>query len=120
MGGRGTPVSGVEHMQIQSLDVRLSRRSFLAAVSTAGSAFALGCAFEIASGQSSSTPLNAWVRIEADNTVTLVVSQTEIGQGIATTLPAVIADELGADWARVRLENSPADPAYRNPRLNWP
>jgi isoquinoline 1-oxidoreductase beta subunit len=63
--------------------------------------------------------MNAWVRINADNSVVIVVSQAEIGQGIATTLPAVIADELGADWAHVQLENSPTDPTYRNPRLNW-
>jgi len=107
-------------MQIRSLDSRISRRSFLSSVSTAGGAFAIGCAFEFASAQpSSSTPLNAWVRIEPDNTVTLIVSQAEIGQGISTTMPAVIAEEMGADWSRVRLESSPADPAYRNPRINW-
>ena len=105
-------------MRIHSLDSSVTRRSFLSSLSTAAGAFALGYAFEIASGQSR-VPLNAWVRIEPDNTVTLVVSQAEIGQGIATTMPAVIADELGADWAHVKLENSPADPAYRNPRLNW-
>jgi isoquinoline 1-oxidoreductase beta subunit len=107
-------------MQIRSLDSRISRRSFLSSVSTAGGAFAIGCAFEFASAQpSSNTPLNAWVRIEPDNTVTLIVSQAEIGQGISTTMPAVIAEEMGADWSRVRLESSPADPAYRNPRINW-
>jgi isoquinoline 1-oxidoreductase beta subunit len=108
-------------MKIHSLDSRVSRQSFLSSVSAAGGAFALGCAFEIASAQSGSStvPLNAWVRIEPDNMVTLIVSQAEIGQGIATTLPAVIAEEMGADWGRVRLENSPADPAYRNPRINW-
>jgi isoquinoline 1-oxidoreductase beta subunit len=42
-----------------------------------------------------------------------------MGQGISTTMPAIIADELGADWSRVRFENSPTDPAYRNPRVNW-
>lgn len=111
-------------MRVQNLNSRVSRRSFLSTVSAAGGAFALGCAFEVASersfGQSAaSVPLNAWVRIETDNTVTLVVSQAEIGQGIATTMPAVLAEEMGADWAHVRLENSPADPAYRNPRINW-
>jgi isoquinoline 1-oxidoreductase beta subunit len=106
-------------MRIQSLNRLVTRRSFLSSLSAAGGAFAIGCTFEIASAQSANVPLNAWVRIETDNTVTLVVSQAEIGQGIATTLPAVIADELGADWSRVRLENSPADPTYRNPRLNW-
>ena len=108
-------------MQIRSLDSSITRRSFFSTISVAGSAFALGCAFEVASAQParSTVPLNAWVRIEPDNTVTLVVSQAEIGQGISTTLPAVIADEMGVDWRHVRLENSPADPAYRNPRLNW-
>ena len=63
--------------------------------------------------------LNAWVRIGADDVVTLIVSQAEMGQGVLTTLPAVLAEELGADWKRVRLEGSPADPAYRNPARNW-
>ncbi|MBV9745896.1 MAG: xanthine dehydrogenase family protein molybdopterin-binding subunit [Acidobacteriia bacterium] len=108
-------------MQIHSIDLSVTRRSFLSAVSAAGGAFALGCVFE-AAGQSpsaASVPLNAWVVIEPGNLVKLIVSQAEIGQGIATTMPAVIADELGADWSRVRFENSPTDPAYRNPRLNW-
>lgn len=64
-------------------------------------------------------PLNAWLKIGTDDSVTIIVSQAEMGQGIRTTLPAVIAEELGADWSRVRLEDSPTDPAYRNPRLNW-
>jgi isoquinoline 1-oxidoreductase beta subunit len=63
--------------------------------------------------------LNAWVKIAPDNTITIISSQAEMGQGIQTTLPAVLADELGADWSKVRLENAPADPAYRNPRINW-
>jgi isoquinoline 1-oxidoreductase beta subunit len=63
--------------------------------------------------------LNAWVKIGRDNTVTIISSQAEMGQGIQTTLPAVLADELDADWRKVRLENAPADPAYRNPRINW-
>src|SRR5579872_2188591 len=107
-------------MRLNSLDAHVTRRSFLSSVSAGGAAFAIGCSFDVASAQpSSSSPLNAWVRIEPDNSVTLVVSQAEIGQGIATTMPAVIADEMGADWAHVRFVNSPTDPAYRNPRLNW-
>jgi len=64
-------------------------------------------------------PLNAWLRISTNNRVTIVVSQAEMGQGIMTTLPAVIAEELGADWNAVELEMSPAAVAYRNPRINW-
>ena len=63
--------------------------------------------------------LNAWLKISRDNTITIISSQAEMGQGIQTTLPAALVDELGADWSRVRLENAPADPAYRNPRINW-
>jgi isoquinoline 1-oxidoreductase subunit beta len=63
--------------------------------------------------------LNAWVRISADDRVTLLLSQAEIGQGISTTLPAILADELGADWSRVTVENSPVGPDYQNPRIHW-
>jgi isoquinoline 1-oxidoreductase subunit beta len=36
-----------------------------------------------------------------------------------TTLPAILAEELGADWNRVKIEFSSVAPAYRNPRINW-
>ena len=61
-----------------------------------------------------------WVRQSpSDNQVTVVASQAEIGQGISTTLPAILADELGADWNSVRIAHADFAPAYRNPRLNW-
>ena len=66
--------------------------------------------------------VTAWVRITPDNQVAVIVSQGEIGQGISTTLPAILADELGADWSRVKLETAPFSStatAYRNPKLNW-
>lgn len=63
--------------------------------------------------------LNAWVRIAPDDSVTLILSQAEIGQGISTTLPAILADELGADWSRIEIENADVAPAYQNPRLHW-
>ena len=59
------------------------------------------------------------MHITPDNQVTIIVSQAELGQGISTTLPAILADELGADWATVRLETAPFAPAFRNPKLNW-
>src|SRR5690348_11791423 len=102
----------------------VSRRQFLISSVAGASGLLLTCAFDPLTGlaqspvKTASIPLNAWLRINNDDTVTVIVSQAEIGQGISTTLPAVLADELGADWARVKLENSPADPAYRNPRIN--
>jgi isoquinoline 1-oxidoreductase subunit beta len=104
----------------------VNRRQFLLTAALAGGALVLKCATPIESVFAADTGeaarvigLNAWLKIGTDDSVTIVVSQSEMGQGISTTLPAVLADELGAEWSRVRFENSPTDPAYRNPRLNW-
>ncbi len=63
--------------------------------------------------------VNAWLRIDPDDQVTILLSQSEMGQGIQTTLPLALVDELGADWSRVRLEWSDFDPAYRHPQYQW-
>ncbi len=55
---------------------------------------------------------NAFLRIGADESVTVILSHSEMGQGIWTTLPMLIAEELGCDWSRIRVENAPAAPAY--------
>ncbi|MFZ6769820.1 molybdopterin cofactor-binding domain-containing protein [Undibacterium sp. Di26W] len=63
--------------------------------------------------------LGSWISITSDNEVTIMVSQAEIGQGISTTLPAILVDELGADWNNIKLETAAFAPAFRNPKLNW-
>ncbi len=75
----------------------------------------------ISKGTSSgeSVPVTAWVRISPDNSVTLIASQSEMGQGITTTLAAALADELDLPLERVRIEFSPFDPAYRDPVYHW-
>lgn len=55
--------------------------------------------------------LNAWVRIDTDGTVTLTVSEAEMGQGVLTALPMILAEELDADWSKVRSEHAPANEA---------
>ena len=72
-----------------------------------------------ANPEAGESAVTAWVRITPDNHVTIIVSQAEIGQGISTTLPAIIADELGADWDKVQLQTAPFAAAYRSPKLNW-
>ena len=61
---------------------------------------------------------NAFVRIGADNTVTVVVKHIEMGQGTFTGLPTLVAEELDADWSQVRVEPAPAD-AKRYNNLFW-
>ena len=63
--------------------------------------------------------LTAWVRITQAREIELIVSQAEIGQGISTTLPAILADELGADWRAVHLLTAPLRPEYRHPKYDW-
>ena len=96
-----------------------TRRSLLKVGALAGGGLVLGASIPCASARGGPAPeaaLNAWLRISASDQVTIIVSQAEMGQGISTTLPAVLAEELGADWSRVKLETPVTDPAYRNPR----
>ncbi len=58
--------------------------------------------------------LNAFVRIGTDESVTVISNHSEMGQGIYTSLPMLLNEELEADWARVRVESSPVDAAYNH------
>jgi isoquinoline 1-oxidoreductase beta subunit len=58
---------------------------------------------------------NAFLRIGEDESVTVTVAHSEMGQGVWTALPMLLAEELGCDWARVRVEAAPAAPVYAHP-----
>jgi isoquinoline 1-oxidoreductase beta subunit len=55
--------------------------------------------------------LDAWIRIDPDDTVTFRVSDAEMGQGILTAVAMILAEELDADWTKVKAEHAPADAA---------
>lgn len=55
---------------------------------------------------------NAFLRVGTDDSVTVLIAHSEMGQGIWTTLPMLIAEELDADWSRIKVEHAPAAPAY--------
>jgi isoquinoline 1-oxidoreductase beta subunit len=55
---------------------------------------------------------NAFLRIGRDDTVTVLLAHSEMGQGIWTTLPMLIAEELDADWSKIKVEHAPAAPVY--------
>ena len=76
----------------------------------------LGRARKIA-GKDGAAMLTAWVRIGTDNSVTVIVPHSEMGQGVHTSLPMMLAEELDADWSLVRMEQAPADKAFANAAL---
>jgi isoquinoline 1-oxidoreductase beta subunit len=98
---------------------RLNRRSFIKLAGLAGGGFAL--AFHVgeksaalaASSESAPTTaaLNAYVRIVPDGTIIIFNKSPEIGQGLKTAFPLIIAEELDADWSRVQAEQSPINAA---------
>jgi len=61
------------------------------------------------------TAYNAWLKIARDGVVTVAVPQCEMGQGVTTLLPQVVAVELGADWRQVAVEPAAISPVYANP-----
>src|SRR6202790_3823092 len=99
---------------------RPTRRDFLKSAGTVG-AVALTIGFEwggstrraLAAPASPAagaafTP-NAFLRIGADDSVTVIAKHVEMGQGAYTGIATIVAEELGADWSRVRVESAPAD-----------
>ncbi|WP_343641136.1 xanthine dehydrogenase family protein molybdopterin-binding subunit [Roseateles sp.] len=68
-----------------------------------------------AAAQSNTFAPNAWLRITPDNKVTVVCGSAEMGQGVLTAIPMMVAEELDADWALVSVEQAPVDAAYNNP-----
>jgi isoquinoline 1-oxidoreductase beta subunit len=88
--------------------MRLSRRDFLKAGGSLS--FAFSFPFVSEANAQAAKPLNAWVRIAPDGTVTILSTGAEMGQGSMTSLPLILADELDADWSKVKIEWAPADP----------
>src|SRR6185312_11985718 len=60
------------------------------------------------------TAFGAWLTIGNDGVVTVAVPQLEMGQGVTTLLPQIVATELGADWRQVAVEPAPISGAYAN------
>lgn len=58
---------------------------------------------------------NAFIRISSNNEITLIISMAEMGQGVLTSLPQLLAEDLEADWRTIRVEQAPVDAAYNNP-----
>lgn len=99
------------------------RRAFLVVSTLAGTGLALGLTLRssgsrsgarqpAAAGAGGVFQPSAFIRIAPDGSVTLVAAQMEIGQGVKTSLPMILAEELEVDWKDVRVEQGDFDPAY--------
>ena len=110
----------------------VSRREFLATVAAAHGAFVLGFWFPSRASaqtpaqpgaswyQDSSTPeLNAWIVIAPDDTVTIRIAQTELGQGVWTSNAMMVCEELQCDWSRVRPQYASANRDAREMAPAW-
>jgi isoquinoline 1-oxidoreductase subunit beta len=104
--------------------LELDRRSFLKASLIAGGTLLLGFnlptksraeeRFNAAADLQTEFQPNAFLKIAKDGKVTVVVGQAEMGQGVLTSLPMIVAEELEVDWKNVAFEQGPADKAFIN------
>lgn len=113
-------------MNIRSVSAKSStsmqRRDFLKISVAASGGLLIGFQFpgisKLASAQQASIATfipNAFVRIGTDERVTVIVNHSEMGQGVYTSLPMLLAEELDADWTKIGFEPAPVDPRYNHP-----
>jgi len=98
--------------------MRLSRRKFLSYSGRAAVGLSIGFRVDCFA-ESSVTDFqpNAYIHIGRDNIVRLWATRSEMGQGVRTLLPMVLADELGADWEKVVIEQASPGARFKNIRL---
>lgn len=106
------------------MNTPLSRRRFLIAGAVTTGGLLVGCGAPTAQerlGKPADLPvqgdqvaLNGWVKIAPDGTVTIAVPRAEMGQGVTTALPMLLAEELDARWEDVRVEPAPIAQIYAN------
>ena len=102
-------------------DSEISRRTFVVTAGVAGAGLLLGVRIRdgrrapiVGSGPNEDTfAPNAWIRLDANGDVTILVHKSEMGQGVWTALPMIVAEELDADWRRVRAERAPTVPDFQ-------
>lgn len=101
----------------------MNRRKFLIGGATAAGALIVGYAFwpsrrlareDQLAAKSGERFVASWIKIANDGTITVVVPHCDMGTGIFTALSQMAADELDADWSKVRAETAPADPLFAN------
>ena len=108
-------------MSIASHNVEITRRRMM--VGVAGLTFAVASGLRSSAAQtarSTDVVLSPWVTVSTDDTVAIMSPAAEMGQGSLTSLPLILAEELDADWSKVRVVVAPAnDDLYKNPAFGF-
>ena len=109
-------------MTIALRNVDVSRRTFM--VGAAGMTFAVASGLRseqaAAATRTGDVTLSPWVTISTDGTVSIMSPAAEMGQGSLTSLPLILAEELDADWAKVKIVVAPPnDDLYKNPAFGY-
>ena len=102
-----------------SATTTISRRTLLKSVAQTGAALviAVEAPRPFAKGEPAkpvANPLKAWIAIDQSGAVTLTYSKSEMGQGVSTSLPMILAEELGVDWKDVQVQHASVDEVYGN------
>src|SRR5260370_35023849 len=90
----------------------LNRREFVAVGGAAGAGLVVGFYLPHGGSKSKTFSPNGYLRITPDNKITIVVARSEMGQGVRTALPMILAEELEADWKQIEIEQAGASTLY--------
>ena len=115
-----TPLLAGEGLKSDPLNA-VNRRAFLKTAASVSTGLVVACFVPTAlrkalaqAAPSAKPPLspNAFIHIAPDNSVTVLLKHSEMGQGVWTSIPMVVAEELGCDWNTIKVEHAPAAPEY--------
>ena len=104
------------------MSATLNRRSFLQVTAAAGGGLLVGTYLpSFTDGESLEAAgvfePNVWIKVNADDTVRIMLTMLEMGQGVMTSMPMLVAEELDFDWTKIKTEWAGADPKYGNPNF---
>lgn len=100
-------------------NIDLSRRKFLQSSAVVGAGLIIGIPLSLHKALAADAPAaaklpapSAFLKVGSDNRITVLLAHSEMGQGIWTTLPMLIAEELECDWQQIEVQHAPAAPVY--------
>jgi len=97
----------------------LKRRTFIKKSASTGLGLMISLGFDqktiLANKVQNNNKMGLWIQISQDDTITLIVPSSEMGQGVNTSLPMILAEELDLNWDNIITETAPANPNYKNP-----